>query len=1080
MKNILEKLNPPQREAVTTTEGPVLIIAGAGSGKTRALTHRVAYLILEKKINPRQILAVTFTNKAAGEMKERISELLRGEEGKKHDIPTVGTFHSVCVRILRREIEKIGIKSSFNILDAQDQLSVAKKTMKELGVNIDQFKPKGILGEISNAKNELIDAELFASRVGGYWEEMVSKIYTAYQKKLQEQNALDFDDIILFTVKIFQKYPEVLAKYQNFFRYIMVDEYQDTNHAQYTLIKILSEKNKNLCVVGDDWQCLPPETRISVSPEKTESIQKISKNNKIVSASGQGEICEQAVTGQKKTKFQGELVKITTESGESLLATPNHILFSKLAMESGFFYVYLMYKKEMGYRIGQTKGARISKSNFFSVGLCVRANQERAEKMWILKVCQTREEAAYWEQYLSVYYGIPTLVFSCAGRNMKFEQKWIDKIFDEIDTRERAKKMFRDFSLFFEYPHHAPQSTIRNGIGRISINLTLFSDRRKSLRNNWGMHRLSLNSMNQEAKIILEKNGFKTRKGKFNDWRLEIARLDYSQMEEILSKIKKLLPEANFFQKALLTKSKRFDFQPASHIRETMLVPILKQEKIVEEKVIKVEKVKYAGPVYDLNVANVHNYIANNFVVHNSIYGWRGANIQNILNFEKDYPSAKVVMLEQNYRSTQNILDAAYGVISKNINRKDKKVWTENQGGHLLTSFEAMDEKEEAAFLINEIAGLKKDKGVSFSDFVVLYRTNAQSRIIEEAMLRASIPYRIIGGLKFYQRKEIKDIIAYLRVVQNFTSEVSLERIINCPKRNIGPSSFSKWIAFSKNKNTDPISAGLLIDPSSGLPTSKINTVKKFSQFIVHSKKKLEKMRLTDFIEFISEESGYQKFLLDGTEEGQVRLENVRELLSVAKKYDEYLGEEGLDLFLEEVALIADTDNINQTDDSVHLMTLHSAKGLEFQYVFIVGLEEGILPHSRSLLSPQEMEEERRLMYVGITRAKSKVYLLFTAERNIFGSTQINSPSRFLEDIPESLIESPDTDKKTENFPEMNETYKKSDFAVPRFKDGEHVQHEAFGEGMIVASQGDILTVAFKKAGLKKLSASIAPLRKIE
>lgn len=752
MGSILEKLNLSQREAVETTEGPVLIIAGAGSGKTRALTHRVAYLICEKNINPGNILAVTFTNKAAGEMKERITNLLTDSNLRmanestestnqsfvdSHQIrsfasalPLVGTFHSICVKILRREIDKLGYKKSFTILDEQDQTAVMKKAMKELGIDITQFKPQAVLGSISKAKNDLIDEQMFAAGIGGFWEEIVAKIYSAYQKKLREQNALDFDDLIMQTVKLFQKFPEILLKYQNIFRYILVDEYQDTNHAQYILIKLLSQKYRNICVVGDDWQ---------------------------------------------------------------------------------------------------------------------------------------------------------------------------------------------------------------------------------------------------------------------------------------------------------------------------------------------------------------------------GIYSWRGADIQNILDFEKDFPGAKVIKLEQNYRSSQNILDAAYGVISKNISRKDKKLWTVNLAGHPLISYEADDEKDEAEFMAGEIEKIKKEKKHEYSDFVVLYRTNAQSRIIEEIMLKYSIPYRIIGGIKFYQRREIKDIIAYLRLINNFEDEVSLERSINVPKKEIGEMTLNKWLAFAKSTGSDLINAGLQISKSkiqisnlayrqagkSQISNSKTDAIIKFCEFIKRMNEARDRLVLTDFIQKVFIESGYEKYLLDGSEEGEVRHENVRELLTVAKKYDGYENGEGLNLFLEEVALVSDTDNIEQKSEAVHLMTMHSAKGLEFRVVFIAGLEEGLMPHSRSMLDTREMEEERRLAYVGITRAKEKVYLLYTCERNIFGSTQVNAPSRFLDDIPEHLIMSHNTQHITHGQKAEEKDAMCHVLRATRFKDGDKVCHEVFGEGMVVATQGDIITVAFSKIGLKKLSASIAPLRKI-
>lgn len=730
MPNLLEKLNPSQKEAVETTQGPVLIIAGAGSGKTRALTHRVAYLILEKNISPENILAVTFTNKAAEEMKARVSALLR-EAGSS--LPHIGTFHSICSRILRREIDKISYGKNFSILDQQDQLALLKNICKELMLNPEQFRPQSAAEIISKAKNELLGAEDFSRQATGHYEETVAKIYRLYQKKLQAQSALDFDDLIMLAVKIFQTFPLVLEKYQNLFQYIMIDEYQDTNRAQYLLAQLLAKKHRQLCVVGDDWQ---------------------------------------------------------------------------------------------------------------------------------------------------------------------------------------------------------------------------------------------------------------------------------------------------------------------------------------------------------------------------GIYSWRGANIQNILDFEKDYPEAKVIKLEQNYRSTQNILDAAYGVISKNIRRKDKKIWTEQKGGQLISSYEADDEKDEADFIASTIKKQIKQEGANLNDFVVLYRTNAQSRMIEDSLLRFSLPYRIIGGVKFYQRKEIKDAVAYLRLIKNFNDEISLERIVDESTKGIGKITLQKWLDFSHLHNLNPIAAGEKINEDSGLAPSKILEIKKFCAFIILGQEKSRQEKLSRLLEFIITQSGYEKGLLDGTAEGLGRQENLRELLTVAQKYDAQIGAAGLELFLEEVALSSDTDNIGKDAEAIHLMTLHSAKGLEFRFVFIAGLEEGLFPHSRSFLSVEEMEEERRLMYVGITRAKEKVYLLFTRERNIFGSSQANPPSRFLDDIPEHLIENCQKDPSRKSSQGLLDKISRFSYAPLRkkhpkiilperklnqlsLKDGDRILHEKFGPGLIISSAGDTLTVAFSQIGLKKISASIAPIKKV-
>jgi DNA helicase-2/ATP-dependent DNA helicase PcrA len=462
-----------------------------------------------------------------------------------------------------------------------------------------------------------------------------------------------------------------------------------------------------------------------------------------------------------------------------------------------------------------------------------------------------------------------------------------------------------------------------------------------------------------------------------------------------------------------------------------------------------------------------------------SIYKFRGADIQNILNFEKDYPEAKVIHLEQNYRSTQVILDAAYGVISKNINRKDKKLWTEKEAGHPVTSFEAEDERGEAEFVAHEI----KKEGAPYSKYVVLYRTNAQSRVIEETFLKKSLPYRIIGGIKFYQRKEVKDMVAYLKLISNYNDAISLGRIINEPKRGLGNISLKKWLSIARESKTNPIEANLeTANEEYHLLSTKKDAIAKLCDFIKRMKEIRSRITLADFIEKVFRESGYEKMLLSEGAEGEMRWENVKELITVAQKYDEMKDDYSdlLSAFLEEVALASDVDNVDQNQDAVHLMTLHSAKGLEFPTVFIVGLEEGILPHSRSMLSHAEMEEERRLMYVGLTRAKEKIYLLFTRQRSIFGSTQMNSPSRFLDDIPESLMQK-NSYREVEQkvFESLLKNNKKKKQTVIKFKGGEKVRHAEFGDGIVVSASGDTITVAFKKAGIKRLSAEFANLKKI-
>ena len=711
MPNFLDNLNPSQKEAAAIINGPVLVLAGAGSGKTRTLTFRIAHMI-KNGINPGQILAVTFTNKAAKEMQERLAQLLQLDPRKlagqrffsqtpdTNAFPLIGTFHFFCLTVLREDIETLKFKNNFVILDSNDQETLVKKIIKDSGLSVDNLKPKAVHSHISGLKNQLILPEQFKKQVSNYFEEQVLPIYEKYQQELFKNNALDFDDMLLLTVRIWQEQPELLKKYRSRFPYMLVDEYQDTNQAQYRLIQLMTKEHENLFVVGDDYQ---------------------------------------------------------------------------------------------------------------------------------------------------------------------------------------------------------------------------------------------------------------------------------------------------------------------------------------------------------------------------SIYGWRGANIQNILNFEKDFPKAQVVILDENYRSTQNILDAAQAVIDKNTNQKKKKLWTKNQTGSKIIQYEASDEEDEARFIAETIleklglgagtvpngaanqgaavseraiqAGSRPTTPgtLSLNDFAALYRLNSQSRVLEEQFLKFNIPYRIVGGIQFYQRAEIKDIIAYLKLALNPRDQLALARIINVPARALGKTTVDKLLAFcsqmnlsfqelirlageapkadktTKNEKKGAPEETLKKNPSqapfSPFSPAKLKQLAEFNALIEKIQTKIKELPLKDLITFVFKETGYQKMLNDGTPEGQTRLENVMELLSVAERYSELAPEEALKNFLEEVSLATSEENPGIKNNAVTLMTLHAAKGLEFKNVFIPGAEDGLLPHSRALSNPLEMEEERRLCYVGITRARENLWLINARNRRIFGQTMMSRPSRFLDDIPPKLIE---------------------------------------------------------------------------
>lgn len=730
MSDLLESLNEKQIAAVLACQGPTLVIAGAGSGKTKALTHRIAYLIREKGVNPWNILAVTFTNKAATEMKNRITKLLTGkptaaQQGYYEDpnLPTIGTFHSICVRILRKEIHVLGYENSFVIYDAADQQILIKRILKDMQIDEKQFNPRAILAHISNAKNQLIGPEGYHRFVNSYFGEKVEQVYRHYQDALEKNGALDFDDIIMKTVELFEKFPETLDKYQEKYRFISVDEYQDTNHAQYLLINKLAEKYRNICVIGDEDQ---------------------------------------------------------------------------------------------------------------------------------------------------------------------------------------------------------------------------------------------------------------------------------------------------------------------------------------------------------------------------SIYSWRGANIQNILDFEKDYPEAVIIKLEQNYRSTQNILDASNAVIIKNKQRKGKKLWTENTSGDSISLITCRNERHEGEFVAQEILRANKTfENPAYNNFVVLYRTNAQSRVMEEVFLRYGIPYQIVGGIKFYDRKEIKDILAYLRLVQNPADSVSLHRIINAPPRKIGAKTLAVIQDLAKRYSITFFSAMGSEMLQTELGEDKVRSCQKFVDMIKKLQDLNRQQQASAMIKYVLEITGYKDLLNDGSIESESRLENIYELISVATKYDKLEPGLSLNIFLEEISLISDIDSHNNSADSVTLMTVHSAKGLEFPYVFLIGLEEGIFPHSRSLLEPRELEEERRLMYVAMTRAQYKLYLLHAEERMLYGENKSNAASQFLAEVPENLLD---------YFPPRGRQHVAvkplsvvGSNPVPMeeiremFEEGDKVYHDSFGTGRVMTVRGGVATIEFDRSdvGLKKLALSIAPIKKL-
>jgi DNA helicase-2/ATP-dependent DNA helicase PcrA len=1019
ISSILSGLNPQQREAVETTSGPLLIIAGPGSGKTRVLTHRIAYLMEVENIWPSRICAVTFTNKAAGEMKRRLEGLV----GSRVKDLTIGTFHSLGVRILRQDADSIGYKRDFAIYDDDDQLALVKQAIKDIGLDEKMYPPRGFLSRISDAKAVLASPEQALRQAENYRDELAARIYRRYQELLVSNKAMDFDDLIKLTIELFTEHPDILRRYQERFLHVLVDEYQDTSHSQYVMVKLLSGIHKNLCVVGDDDQCLPPGTLVR-TPTGEAPIENIQVGTTVLGGAGRGTTAHAKASEVKQRPYKGKLIEATLKSGRVLRATPNHICFAKLGVRNDVHYVYLMYRQDKGYRIGIAVGARSDgRSPDLQNGLMVRTNGEHADKVWILRVCNTREEAAYYENYYAYEYGIPTMIFHTAGRKLLLSQQNVDKLYAQIDTRTRAARLMRDLDIYEAFPHHRPQGiTDHNNQHRMLVNLTAFGGNKPSGQSPWFRHRVWLNTTSRVLEEQLIHGGIATRAGARSTWRVERAYKDLSQTIAMSEQIAHAAGATDIARWATLTSGDKFAFQPASHLRPTMIVPTYQDGSIVEDEIVSVKQVDYDGPVYDLNVENLHNYIANSVVVHNSVYGWRAADIRNILDFERDYPNAKVIVLGQNYRSTQTILKVAEQVIKQNAQRKHKDLWTENESGLPITLFEAYNETEEAQYVAREVMRLT-NMDYSPKDIAVMYRTNAQSREIEQACMLYKVPYQLVGGVRFYSRKEVKDVLSILRVVHNPESNVDLVRMINNTPMGKGIGSktvaeldeyatrlrvtlyeaMKRAVQDSRRDRADALPPGT---PVFTMPTAKFVPLLSHIEELIASRDDLPVVGLLDLL---LSRTGYQEFLQDGTQEGEERWQNVMELRTVAENYADLPLPEQLGSFLEDVALMSDVDTLKEEKDAVTLITLHAAKGLEFPVVFIVGMDEGILPHSRALEAEEagrddQMEEERRLAYVGITRAKQRLYMVYAFRRTLYGLTQTNGPSRFIADVPAELV----------------------------------------------------------------------------
>jgi DNA helicase-2/ATP-dependent DNA helicase PcrA len=1093
---LLDGLNPVQRDAVTHVDGPLLIVAGAGSGKTRVLTHRIAHLIREHGISPFEILAITFTNKAADEMKQRVGALV----GPVAEKMWVSTFHAACVRMLRRDADRLGYPKQFTIYDQADAVRLTGYLIRDMGLDIKRFPPRTIHATISAAKNDAISVAAYAERAGVIYERKIAEIYGEYQARLLRAGAMDFDDLLGNAVALLQRCPDLLEHYQRRFKHVMVDEYQDTNSVQNELVLLLTKSHRNVCVVGDGDQCLPAGTLVS-TPTGPLPIEQIEVGDEVLGTGGGFELVPGRVTFVKEGVHPGRMYRITA-GGRTLEGTPGHLMFVDPMLEPGGWIVYLMHRSDMGWRVGVTMTVRPNSDGKPDLGPRVRLNQERGDALWILGVVESRAEASYWEAFYSAEYGLPTSCFHTVGRRLAMDQARIDLLFASIDTDSRAKELIHDLDLHVDHPH----LRIGGGARRQTLNLSMFGGERR--HGDVAHHRVQWSSSRQEVADRLIAAGLTVTRGLGPNVRMEATRKSFREAEALTRKAV-VAGDLSVNLRAQVG-DRVWAVQPMSHLKVGMTVLVQDEDGwLVPRRVDSCDLVESGDRVYDLEVDALHNYVANGVSVKNSIYKFRGADMRNILEFENAFPDVTVVVLEQNYRSTQRILSAANAVIANNLGRKPKELWTDRGDGDKIIRYHGDDEVDEAQWVTREIARLHDGGTMRWSDLAVFYRTNAQSRVLEEHLTRHGIPYKVIGGTRFYDRREVKDALAYLKAAINPTDEVSVKRILNTPKRGIGDGSVGKLDAQATAHGSSFMDA-LRQSEAAGVSGKAATGIMQFLFLLDSVAQMVTDDRPAPLLEALLERSGYLDELREErTIESEGRLENLAELVGSAQEA------ESVEQFLEQVSLVSDADEIDGDDSQVVLMTVHAAKGLEFPAVFVIGMEDGVFPHLRSIGEPDEMEEERRLAYVALTRAQERLYLTHAWSRTLYGGTQYNPPSRFLDEIPEELVEAieqrrpsrsgrtygaggygPDRSDRSgrpsisENRDRIVERALRTSSGPAKhgaesmgLKVGDDVSHASFGEGVILMIEGSgdkaEAVIRFPGIGEKRLLLSWAPLKKL-
>ncbi len=1155
IKELLEGLNEPQREAVTHGEGPLLILAGAGSGKTRVLAHRIAYLIYTDQAQAGEILAITFTNKAAKEMRERVEQLL----GRATRGMWLMTFHSACARILRAEADRLGYTRQFTIYDQADARRLTKRSADAVGVDPKRYTPAAIHNQISAAKNRLCDAESFRQAAGSPYEEMLAEVYDVYERDLLRMNAMDFDDLLFRTVNLLELFSDVRERYTNAFRHVLVDEYQDTNHAQYRLLQLLvgggpppkrggempgdrpsyagPVGHRNLAVVGDDAQCLVAGTLVTMGDGSQRPIEDVASGDTVLAAYGSGDFrSARVLRSHSSESSQG--IAITTQSGRRLVSTAEHVHFAGfvLGRTPQLHMTYLMFKRGVGFRVGTSRTYTAGQQKPV-VGVRYRMRTEGGDAAWVVSVHASDPEARVAEHVLAARYGLPTLPFNARPAGVRSpdsvvgSQALIDRVFAELDTEAAGRRLLAEEGLSRRFPHFtaATHTSSRRGSSRQRRRMvvTLCGDRRGASP----MHRIAMFGYDEAGKEALKALGLSVRPARRDShgWRFETCSIDMGSLLSTAERVQDVL-DVQVQLNARLARNPEglansLPFTPASSVRPGM---VMIDDEGHFDVVESVERVALDAAVYDLDVEGVHNFIANGLVTHNSIYSFRGADVRNILDFQDDFPDARVVKLEQNYRSTETILSAANAVIANNRGGIAKRLWSELGQGDQIQLRALEDEHAEARFVVGEIERLL-DEGASRTEIAVLYRTNAMSRVIEDALVRREIAYQVIGGTKFYERAEIKDAVAYLSLLANPFDVVSFTRVVNSPRRGIGQTSLARVTSYASSLDISVWDAAAKPQEIPGLGAAAVKALHRFmgtmselralaglpggeeqaNDQAAGAASPRSAVAIAELLEALLSQSGYVEALeAERTIEAQGRIENLEQLVEVGREFDlaAQPGEDTLEVFLQQIALVADADTRSDDAGLVTLMTLHNAKGLEYPAVFIAGCEEGVFPHSRAI-DEGGLEEERRLFYVGITRAMRQLYLSYARRRAVFGAHTFGLPSRFLDEIPADLLEEPREMIFRAATPmrrgpgaggaSRGRTAARDGAAqsrwgespapareraalldAPRFRLGEDVVHAAFGDGVVTGVEPDgVIVVRFAADGSeRKLMAEYAPV----